>query len=593
MIQTSEFYQKELEKVTGEFVREKKKSDNIALLRLISAISAIASFVLLLNYETDVFLWFLIFSLICFIVFISLSRRINRKKQFLQQLIKINKDEIDCLSGIINQFDSGERYIDSNHPFSYDLDVFGNGSFFQYINRTFTQHGSEKLASLFNHPVNNVNKIHNRQYAIKELGSLPEFRHHYLATGRMKENSLGVESDIHQWINLKPKAADNQFILYISYISPVALMASILISIAGINTDLFTGIFLVINWLVLGNNLKEINQYHMLLSKKQEFADTFQKLLSLIKNQKFNSQLLQQLKSGSAEGIIELNKIKSLLSYFDFRLNILFAIFVNSIFLYDIHLIRKIEKWKKRNKDKIFDWLDITYETEALNSLATYAFNNPAYIYPEIISTEQLIYEAENSGHPLIFNKQNVLNNFNVSDKMFIITGANMAGKSTFLRTLGLNLVIAYTGAPVNASIMRCGVMNIYSSMRISDVLQESKSYFYAELQRLQKIMTALKSGEKVVILVDEMLKGTNSNDKLSGSEGFIEQLLRYNCIGAVATHDLGLGEMENKFPGKIENYCFESLIENNELYFDYKLKRGVAQNKNATFLMKKMDIIK
>jgi DNA mismatch repair ATPase MutS len=254
--------------------------------------------------------------------------------------------------------------------------------------------------------------------------------------------------------------------------------------------------------------------------------------------------------------------------------------------------VYRLEKWKEENAQDLNTWLEVISETEVLCSFGTYAFNNAQFNYPFI--HDDLSIAAKAMGHPLIPQTECVVNDFQIGNgpTVLIITGANMAGKSTFLRTLGINLVLALNGAPVCAESFACPVIQLRTGMRTADSLKDHQSYFYAELDRLKGIMDELRNDVPLLILLDEILKGTNSTDKQTGSISLVKQLLPHPCLGVIATHDLALGDLEKEFPGKIKNYCFEANIENDQLSFDYKLKTGLASKMNATFLMKKMGII-
>jgi DNA mismatch repair ATPase MutS len=267
---------------------------------------------------------------------------------------------------------------------------------------------------------------------------------------------------------------------------------------------------------------------------------------------------------------------------------------MNSFFMYDIQCLWALEGWKHRHKDRFNEWSQCVGMIETLNSLGTFAFNNPAYQYPAVNIDAPSI-AATRLAHPLIAAEARVANDcsFGIDEKLVLVTGSNMSGKTTFLRTLGVNLILGQCGAPVCAASFSFTPMVIRSSIRISDSLQEQTSYFMAELKRLQQIIHYLQQQSvPVLILIDEILRGTNSEDKTYGSEQFIKKLLHYNCLTLFATHDLMLSRLEEELPGKVSNYCFESTIRNGELLFDYTLQRGVAKNKNASFLMQKMEII-
>jgi len=251
----------------------------------------------------------------------------------------------------------------------------------------------------------------------------------------------------------------------------------------------------------------------------------------------------------------------------------------------------KLKEWLSSNSEEIKNWFEAVYEMETVSSLGNFHFNNPTNNFPEM--DKDIVLSAENLAHPLLNNKTRVVNNFELDNlqKFTIITGANMAGKSTFLRAIGVNLILAMSGASVSATKFSFTPLPLFSSMRTADSLSENESYFYSELKRLQLIVNKLKSGEKLFIILDEILKGTNSKDKAEGSKKFVQQLINYKTAGIIATHDLSLCSLKNDFPSQIENSYFDVEIENDNLIFDYKLKPGICSNMNAQFLMKKMGI--
>jgi DNA mismatch repair ATPase MutS len=286
-------------------------------------------------------------------------------------------------------------------------------------------------------------------------------------------------------------------------------------------------------------------------------------------------------------------QLKSLVEQFEYRQNILVGFFLNSVLLWDIRCVYRLWNWHDLHHQKLADWLEVISETDALISLANFANNHPGFVYPEIHESG-FSFHAEKMGHPLLRENKRVCNDFEINgwSKVLIVTGANMAGKSTFLRTVGVNLILARTGAPVCAVKMIFTPIEIYTNMRTTDSLLKDESYFFAELKRIKGVLDLLQKGERIFVILDEMLKGTNSVDKLNGSKELLRKLVQFKSVSLIATHDLKLSEMEAEFPGQIFNKCFEIRIENDELVFDYKLSNGVTKTMNATFLMKKMGII-
>ena len=264
---------------------------------------------------------------------------------------------------------------------------------------------------------------------------------------------------------------------------------------------------------------------------------------------------------------------------------------LNSIFLFDFILLAKAEKWRANYKDEISGWFGAVAEFEALNSIAAFAFANEDYVFPGIME-KAYFFHGTNLGHPLIPDGQRVKNNFKLEGRgnSCIITGSNMAGKSTFLRTVGINAVLALTGAPVCADSFQISNIRVFTSMRTKDNLEENISSFYAELLRLKMLLGQINEDKPVLFLLDEILKGTNSTDRHIGAESLILQLNKTNTFGLVSTHDLELGNLQKK-NNQITNYNFSSRIDGEEIIFDYKLRKGICKSTNASQLMAKIGI--
>jgi DNA mismatch repair ATPase MutS len=368
------------------------------------------------------------------------------------------------------------------------------------------------------------------------------------------------------------------------------------LSIAGIIA--FPSFLIVLQLMIVFLYARQTIQVQNIITSKSKILNKFSQSLLLIENSNFKSEYITDIQKQlvAEEGKIPSKAIRQLsviLNYMDSNLNILVSIILNGLFMFNLHLLLKVEKWKKQNQENVPNWFEAIATFDAMSSLANFAYNNNQFIYPDLIF-DNFGFIAENLGHPLIDAEQRVVNDIKINgwNQFAIITGANMSGKSTFLRTIGANYILAMAGAPVCASKLSFYPIQIHSSIRTSDSLVKHESYFYAELKRLKQIIDELESGKKKLILLDEILKGTNSKDKQAGSIALIEQLLHYKSVGLFATHDLMLGELASRFPGQVNNLCFEIQIENDKMVIDYKLHPGVCKNLNATYLMKNMGIL-
>ena len=416
-----------------------------------------------------------------------------------------------------------------------------------------------------------------------------------MAIGYKYSDSLNDPEPITKWIN-EPPLFLNKKILKITINSLTILTLGLLAGwFAGLSTS-FISLIILVNIRILYKSYRNINKIHSSVGKTSELLKSFMETIKLIENQQFKSQKLNNLQNqftyakGTASA--KINELSILVNKLDYRLNVFVGIPLNLFYFWDIRQVLKLERWKVENQERISTWFKTMAEFEALSSLANLSFNNPEWIMPTIVS-EHFKLITEDLGHPLIPGKKRISNDFKVDQtgKIIIVTGSNMSGKSTFLRTVGINIVLALAGGPVCAKTFTTSRILVLTSMRIIDSLEENTSSFYAELKRLAGIIQIVERNEKAFLLLDEILRGTNSNDRHIGSVALIKQLVKSNAVGIIATHDLALSQLENEMPQEIDNYNFDVKIENDELFFDYKLAKGICKSLNASILMKKMGI--
>lgn len=584
----AEFY-KEIEEHNSKF-------NKIFYSRIFLFLLAVVLFVLYYKTQAIFAYSFAGITVVLFLFLLSRELQLKRKTSFLKNLIKVNEIEIQLLKKDFTGINEGTEFIDKQHHFISDLDIFGRKSIFQILNRTSTYTGRTKLANWLTYPFMDKETILARQEAIKELSSKPEWNHEFIALGFQNKEKATDKEVIEEWLNEK-NTFSTLFLKIACVALPILSITSIVLYFIGlINETPFTLLFFI-QLGIIGAYTKRINKIHDNLSRKFDSIEKYRQLISLIEKETFKSTLLSNLKSvfvnenNSASKNIK--ELKSLTDKLDARMNIVVAILLNGILLWDINVMCGIENWRKKNKDLFMKWVDAIGEFDAFISLGMYAHNNPSYVFPEV-ETNHFTIEAENLGHPLIQDTVLVKNNYNISHapKVDLLTGANMAGKSTFLRTIGVNLTIAMIGAPVCASRYKFSPIHLFTSLRTNDSLQENESFFYAELKRLHLLTEQYEQGKSVFFLLDEILKGTNSKDQHAGSEALIKKILRLNGVGIVATHDVELSKLSAQFPEQVRNLCFEITIKDNKLNFDYKLSEGVCSTMNASFLMKTMGIV-
>ncbi|UYQ92447.1 hypothetical protein MKQ68_20395 [Chitinophaga horti] len=539
-------------------------------------------------------IWLLVILGLVVLFIFSLVRyqRTQDKLLLSKTLLDLNEKELLLATKHVATFPDGAEFQDEQHDFAGDLDVFGPSSVFQHINRTGTLMGKRALADALKRSSNSVESVHQLQAAVKELAPQLDFRQLYAAQAIMAQEKEDDVAALRKWFDMPLQFAGKTGLRIASYLLPVLLIASfVYYGITG--SYLPSSLLLIINGLMIGSAVKKVNEMYTHLGNKERILHKFANMLQQVRESPWQSAQLKQYKTTAEEADLALRQLAKTGNLLDQRLNILVAVFVNLLFLYDLHCAFAMERWKERYKTRVPDWLDVIAKLEVRNSFATFAYNHPNYIYPHVEDSPVTV-SGTAIGHPLIPAAECVTNDVKMGEgaQFLIITGSNMSGKSTFLRSVGVNLLLATQGAPVCATTFNCSPCRIMTSMRIKDSIARHTSYFQAELLRLQHIIRVLKTGERAFIILDEILKGTNSEDKLTGSIRLIKHFLQYNCLGMIATHDLELGALEAQHPGYIRNCCFESSLENGDLHFDYRMREGIARNKNATFLMQQMEII-
>jgi len=584
------FYKSQLDNYTIKAKQLKKNLLAISIYRLlVFSVTTFCIYYFFSQWQIAVII--LVIGIAIFLYLISMHTNVEEKKDLVNALIKINKDEIEIASGNFYNRNQGLQFQKPNHFYSLDIDLFGRGSFFQFINRTTINEGTQTLA--FELTSNNIDNIVKRQNAIKELSEKSKWRQHYTATASLVNVETPAKSII-QWLK-----THESFLKPIFKWIPIAFgVTSGLLFVLFLLNQLdivFIGYWLLLGLAITGIYLKKINELSINCDKVKDTFRQYATLLYEIENETFTSQLLQekqkQIHSEHKKASQIFKELSKFLSALDNRNNLISAIFGNGLFLWDIIQSYKVEQWISMYAHKVEDWFEVVSFFDAYNSLGNYAFNQPEYVYPEIIHQGEVTINAENLGHPLLDKTKRIDSDLLINnEQFFIVTGANMAGKSTFLRTVSLHIVMANVGLPVCAKSSSYSPVKLITSMRTNDSLTDDSSYFFSELTRLKFIVDRIAK-EPYFIVLDEILKGTNSTDKAIGSRKFVEKLVGSNATGIIATHDLSLCEIEKELE-EVQNYYFDAQITNDELLFDYNLKKGICQNMNASFLLKKMKII-
>lgn len=575
-----------------------KTANRWSVFRTLFFVAAVALTIFLAQLHWSLAVVESILALIAFFWMIKKHQAFQVAAKLNQHLAMINEQEIAALKNDFNAFDPGTRYQDPLHPYTSDLDIFGKNSIYQFCCRTVTSNGGDDLANFFSAPAN-VPTIIERQKAIAELSGQLDWRQYFRAQGLGNPDQAQLQTKLEFWINQQPAVWGNHWLYRLLVFLPLWNIASV--GYAATVYPWYVSVLCLLPTIyLLRRYFAAVNQLIAQTSKAQAWLDPYADLILAVETAEWKSNLLIELQKefltsqGSAS-----NAIRQL-SYYLSQLNVRnnpFAILLNLFGLWDIQWLYRMESWKITWRDRLPVWLKTLGELDALSSLANVRYNYPDWVFPKVqeshLSKPPQAIIAEVLGHPLISADRRVGNDLSMPSMQHLklLTGSNMAGKSTFLRTLGVNLVLAQTGAPVCAKRLDMPPLLVFTGMRTHDDLSENASSFYAELKRLRALLDAVKSTIPVFFLLDEILKGTNSRDRHSGSRALILQLLQNHGAGFIATHDLELAVMEEEYPAFIENCCMEVEIENGQLFFDYKLKKGVSQSFNATVLMQQMGI--
>lgn len=602
-------YQENIKKYNAKTLRLKKVLNRISLLRLL--IFVISSTILItlfsINLITPIFIVFPI-SIICFALVVKHHNKIAYLRKHTSFLKRINESEILREECNLEEFDTGHKFINQNHPYTSDLDIFGQHSIFQLVNRTTTESGMILLSEWLSEPAPNY-EIHDRQKAIKELSQKLDWRQDFQASGMHYKNKKSDYYKLLDWVGA-PVVLLKYRRIYIA----VAIILSILSLL---------GLFLFIinltspTWYIYILSCITVLFVNYIILRKvnplaEEIVETstgnlntlrgYRTLINKIESESFKSKKLYELQSilikGKYSAFNEINRLCRILDFSHQRPikkqpigGNHFYFILNCFLLLDIYLIIGAEKWKSKNKAFLKPWSRVVSEFEVINSFAGFCYSNPSYTFPEITEKNNYVH-FELLGHPLINSNKRVCNNFHSEGhgNIVMITGSNMGGKSTFLRTVGVNLVLALTGAPCCAKYGQVSNLKLYTSMRTQDNLKEGISSFYAELDRIEKMLKLIKSSHNVFFLLDEMFKGTNSEDRHKGGFSLINQISKLKTSGIIATHDIKLAKLsENKM--LVTNYSFNSEIINDSMIFSYELHPDICNDFNASALMEKSGI--
>jgi DNA mismatch repair ATPase MutS len=590
-------YQNNIKTQESRIIDLKKKLNKISFSRLGLFIAEILIIALIINIGFNpVLTGLLVVPLLLFMLLVKKQSAVQNELTYAGQLLWIYQNEADQLLFGKNGYHNGEAYQDEQHPYASDLDIFGAGSLYAFTNRCNTQKGMDLLADSFSRP-NDKKTILDRQEAIRELYTHIDQTFHFRAElqNHKPEQLTVIQNKLKYQLPEQLLFTNKRFLkLYIKAV-PFLMLALLIAGMifGGAAWQIF-GLAAVFNMGLTFFNLKDINQVYYGFSGSSNLLNAFSGTINWTEEVKWSSLYIKNLFPAQQEGLQVSHQIRQLtkiIQAFDARLNIILSAFLNLFLLWDLKCSVNLADWHSKYANEVLEGLDRVCKFEELISFATLTHNQPDWNLPSIEDTFHL--RTSGLGHPLIPQRTRVLNDFalNPHPTVDIVTGSNMAGKSTFLRTVGINMVLAFAGAPVCAKEMSVSIFKVLSYMRIKDSLNDQTSTFKAELNRLKMILDSIKTSSNSLVLIDEMLRGTNSRDKYLGSKVFIEKLIDQQTPALFATHDLQLSEMIADYPEQVRNYHFDIQINEGEMNFDYKLKHGPCTTFNAALLLKEIGL--
>jgi len=597
--QKEEFYQANSKKAKTKIKELTLRINRLALLRLaVILIGAFALFQVIQTQQIVLTLGVFILIIILFSWLVYLQSKVNKVKVHFENYLKVNENELQVYHHRSeNIYSSGSEYINDRHLYSSDLDIFGELSLYQMVNRTATQGGNKKLAEWLDAPASKV-AIEDRQAFVREL--VNDFDFWQQIQSRLIfniEKAIDYKTQLEQFFSRPISVVQNRALQ--SYVK-IAYYLFVVLFIGSFFSSKILAALIVVGLFNLFLSLFYARKVTLVISKVERVGramSSFSGVFEMIEKRQWRSRMatdaLEKVESRSKEPISSsIKNLSGILNRLDARLNMFVGALLNITQLWDLKHIAALEKWRQTESGGIPEAFDFLSEFESIGSLATLSFNNPHWAFPTVKDDGMHVIHVRGIAHPFINDEDVVANNYSLEDHFLaLITGSNMAGKSTFLRTLGINAVLAFAGAPVKAKSMDISVMQIVTYMRIRDSVNESTSTFKAELNRIKQVLEEVEQQRNVLFLLDELLRGTNSVDKYLGSKAIIEKLISYKGVGMVATHDLKLAELAETYPGYVRNFHFDIQVVGEEMLFDYLLKEGACTIFNASMLLKKIGI--
>jgi len=588
-----QFYSNKVTELSAEIAALKQHAAAFILAEL-TAFGAMLACLVTYTVTSVGMLWLVLAAVFVIIYFLIRQKDAakSRKADECERLLKVYQNELSYLSGDFSCFDAGEKYVDPRHPFTFDIDIFGSNSLFNRINRTVTTGGSDFLAAALGRTAApSIEAITHHREAIAELSEREQLRSAFLALS--KDKRIDTDAILKALRDVRETKISQLALKPVSLLMAITslavfyglLLGAIFGPVPGTWPLIWGLIQIIVAFMFFGRALRLVNSsINVIMPRLSTYVSMIMQIVEADLKSQESQGIINQLSEGNADAAKSFRLLKNILGNLDQR-NELWVPISNMLYLADYFIIRRYLRWQQQYMPCIEDWIAAVSHFDALVSMATFRYNEPSGTDAVVIEADEVVCRAEGIYHPFIGSSA-VRNDFTISNgHYYIITGANMAGKSTFLRSIGINYILALNGLPVFANRLTVSRFSLFSSMRTTDDLSHGISYFNAELLRLQQLIAYCKQNRHTLIILDEILKGTNSLDKLNGSRLFLQSIATLPVTGIVATHDLELSHLADAQPNRFHNYCFEIQL-SDKITYTYRITEGVARNQNATYLL-------
>jgi hypothetical protein len=586
----------------GQAARLSRTSRLISTSRLVTFVGAFAIMCARgFGYLPEWFTWLGVALAASFVVLVVWHVRLDRIERKVRAAIDFHRWALERIEGRFETYPSrGDRFASDEHPYTADLGIFGPSSIFQLIDSTQTRRGEEYLAKWLAEP-SAREAVLERQKAVRELVGKEATRESLFVEGALVAAERPNPDPLIAWAEGDPRLEPPSVSRVVAFAVPLASLSLYVLGLLGyVPSNVWLGA-LGAQWAYSLVLLSKIDPIASAVSSREGALARFRSMLEIVEKERFDAPLLQRQQSdlspaaGGRKASAEIRSLSNVVSFLDARHNEVFRFFIGPLVMWDVHCVLALETWRKRAGKHVRRWLEVIGEVEALASLAGYAHDHPEHAWPTFSETPA--FRAAGLGHPILDPRALVRNDVALRGPgtALLVTGSNMSGKSTLLRSMGVNAVLAMTGAPVVANELVTSTFEVRTSMWAKDSLAKGVSHFYAELQKLKRVVDGIGRERPLFFLLDEILQGTNSRERVIGARSVLRHLLERQAMGAVSTHDVGLLDLPPELDARLDKVHFEEQVQEKNgksvMSFDHRLRQGVVRSTNALRLMKLVGI--